>query len=374
MLQDDLAYYIALAHSTLSASILRRLAAGFDNSAREVWQAPDSQLLEWLKPDQLAKLNRVRHKLAPDSLPPVYEKAGVRVLPFASPDYPRDLRQIYDPPFVLFVRGNLEPVYHKTLAIVGTRRYTHYGERATCEMIAALKPFSPCIVSGLAAGIDTQAHKTALEHDLPTVAVFGTGIDQIYPTQNRRLAQQILDAGGALVSEYPIGMPGSRYSFPNRNRIIAGLSNGTLVVEGDVQSGALITARYALEENRHVLAVPGSIFSPMSAGPNQLIREGAVPVHCGQDIADALNWRSMPESRPVGTDTSSARPPENEGLATLTALERNVLLSIGYDATPLEGIQSHHPAMDIRELSATLTMLELQGLIQALPGATFCRN
>ncbi|MDO8600194.1 MAG: DNA-processing protein DprA [bacterium] len=205
--------------------------------------------------------------------------------------YPSLLKETAEPPEKLFVRGQI-PEGLPALAVVGSRKPTRYGMEATEKLIRELAASAELIiVSGLAVGIDTIAHKTALSCGLKTIGVLGSGLDRasFFPQENWGLSEKIIEAGGAVISEYPEGTPGLPHHFPARNRIIAGLSQGTLVIEAKEKSGALITARLALEENREVFAVPGSIFSIYSEGPNLLIQRGAKLVRNAKDIADELN-------------------------------------------------------------------------------------
>lgn len=215
--------------------------------------------------------------------------ADVKVITIDDPGYPQLLREIADPPRVLYVRGNLALEGKETVAVIGTRKPTPYGVQVTEKLVRDIA--RQCIIiSGLAYGIDAQAHKAAVSSGGITVAVLGSGVDDtsIYPADNRGLAQEIIQSGGAVISEYPPGTEPQRHHFPQRNRIIAGLSSKIVVVEAGEGSGALITAGLGLDYNREVLAVPGPITSPASTGPNQLIAAGARPVLEASDIAEIL--------------------------------------------------------------------------------------
>lgn len=372
MTKQTLLYHVALVHSYIANAALNRLVKAF-GSAKAVWHTSEAALQEHLLDKQVEKLLSARKHLDPERLLDGYHQAGIQVLSPGCSGYPALLKQIHDPPFLLFVRGNIEVVEGKPLAVVGTRLYTDYGARVVDTLIEQVKPDGPCVISGLAAGIDTLAHQAALRNGLPTVAVFGTGIDQIFPRRNSALAHSILEAGGALVSEYPLGAQGDKHTFPQRNRIIAGMAQGTLVIEGSLQSGALITARFALEENRQVMAVPGSIFSPMAMGPNRLIQEGATPVLTGTDIGQALTWHRAEES--LQKPMSPVQPALDQSVLTQLPKEQQRILSVvGYEPTSFEAIQNQNQAIPIMALQTALTMLEIHGLITALPGAKFCRN
>ncbi|MBI2625750.1 DNA-protecting protein DprA [Candidatus Parcubacteria bacterium] len=214
----------------------------------------------------------------------------------ADQTYPPLLAEIAQPPQTLYVRGSLEALAAPCLAVVGTRTPSAYGKQITPMLVSGLTRAGITIVSGLAIGIDTLAHEAALESGGKTVAVLGSGVDEIsvYPPENRTLARRIVEAGGAVISEFPEGTEPKPFHFPQRNRIIAGLSRGVLVIEAREKSGALITANFALEENRDVFAVPGPITIPTSAGPNRLIAAGAQAILSADDILDAWHLAELP--------------------------------------------------------------------------------
>jgi len=209
-----------------------------------------------------------------------------------SADYPQVLREIYDPPLVLYKKGPLA-LNKFCLAVVGTRAPTDYGLKATETIVRELKPAGATIVSGLALGIDTKAHQTALQNNIPTIAVLGTGLDRIYPRENTKLFENIAETG-ALLSEYVPGIKPEPWNFPRRNRIITGLSRATLVMEGNFKSGALISGKIALAQDREVYALPGPIFSEKSSGPNWLLQQGAAPLlnaeQLVQELLAAVSW------------------------------------------------------------------------------------
>lgn len=296
---------------------------------------------------------------------------GISIVTPDHPHYPPLLAEIHDPPFVLFVCGNTGALaVRKTLAVVGTRRATDYGRKATRKLVADLKGSGICIVSGLAEGIDGEAHQAALDTDLPTVAVFGCGLDTIYPDLHKPLARRILEAGGALVSEFPWGTRPDRGTFPRRNRIVAGMSGGTLVVEGGVKSGAMITARLASEEGRTVFALPGNIFSAVSQGPLSLIKNGATPVSEGTDIVAELNWQAVLEK--VYQPSLLTPPSDEPDTEDLSDSERRLLENISYDPMPVD-ILAERLSLSTATLNQMLTMLELDGRVKTLPGAKICR-
>lgn len=223
--------------------------------------------------EKVDRILEIRERISFHDIVKKMEDLNVRLLSIEDSDYPSYLKSIHDPPPFLFVRGKL-PLFHKSLGVVGTRGITPYGQMVTEKLVADLARNGFVIVSGLALGVDSCAHETTLKNSGITVAVLGSGIDKIYPSWNYRLAGRIINQGGAIVSEYPLGTPAMKHHFPERNRIISGLSRGVLVSEGGVKSGALITARQALEQGREVFAVPNNITKVSLSGTNHLIRRG----------------------------------------------------------------------------------------------------
>ncbi len=338
---------------------LRKLiqAAG---SAEAAWSAPMSQLKNWLTPSQLEGFAHRPSDTQITRMINTCTEQGVNILSYEDPRFPRLLQEIHNPPVLLFAQGHLNALNQRTLAVVGTRKVSDYGRKITQKLVAELAPAHVCVVSGLAAGVDAEAHQAALVHQLPTVAVFGCGLDIIFPRKNRPLAQDILDQGGLLLSEYSLGTEPSRATFPQRNRIVAGLAYGTVVVEGNRKSGAMITARLALEENRSVYAVPGSVFSPGSQGPLSLIQQGAMAVTQGQDILEDLHWEGS-ETKVLPLVRESVDP-----------IEQKVLEVIGFEPTSIDVIPMQ-TQLSSAQVNETLTLLELKGYLHMLPGAKVCR-
>ena len=236
-------------------------------------------------------------------------KAGARALTALDPDYPGLLKDIYDPPLVLYVKGRFSTAA-PAVGVVGTRKATNYGLRTAARLACELCGAGVTVVSGLARGIDTAAHQASLKAGGVTWAVIGTGLNICYPRENTRLAGEIVEKGGAIFSEFPMGAGALPVSFPRRNRVISGLSRAVVIVEGDFKSGALITARAALEQGREVLAVPGQVDCPVSRGPNYLIKNGAAPA---EDALDIIS--SFPPEALFGLKTSALSKPEGDGSA-----------------------------------------------------------
>src|SRR3989338_2967505 len=266
-------------------------------------------------------------------------------------NFPKLLKEIHLPPQLLYVRGVLKAEEH-CLAVVGTRKPTRYGIEATEKIIRELAKLSNLtIVSGLATGIDTATHLGALKNNLRTIAVLGTGVDSktIFPPQNKNLAEKIIQAGGAVISEYPEGAPGLAHHFPERNRIISGLSLGTLIIEAKEKSGALITARLSLEQNREVFCLPGSIFSSNSFGPHLFIKKGAKLVTSAEDIVEELNLPNLLEIRKEKLEI------------LLTKEEKFILDAISNEPLTVDEIKEK-TQFSTSGILSTLSMLELKGL------------
>lgn len=296
-------------------------------------------------------------------------------LTFDDPRYPRLLREIPKPPPLLFVRGDHTCLSLPQVAIVGSRNSTAGGSENAERFARYLAECGFAITSGLALGIDAAAHQGALNAGGKTIAVMGTGIDLIYPARHRGLAQAILDAGGALVSEFPLGVTSQAANFPQRNRIISGLSGGTLVVEAAVQSGSLITASYALQHDREVFAIPGSIHNPLARGCHQLIRQGATLVETAEDIVDQLaGLISYKRQEAIGSHRSLPlfhEPAKEASPPQVDAAEQALLDALGFDPLPLD-LLAERTGADIGSLSAGLIALEIKGLVQQI-GACYQR-
>jgi len=307
-------------------------------------------------------------------------KLGGDILILDDGVYPFLLREIYDPPIVLYVRGAWSECFEQPcIAIVGSRKCSTYGQNSALMLSRELAQRGVTIVSGLARGIDAAAHRGALEAGGRTVAVMGTGLDQVYPRDHHKLAQQILDGGGALVSQFPLGTPPVSENFPYRNRVISGLSLGVLVVEAAENSGSLITARLAMEQNREVFALPGNITSRTSFGTNYLIKgAGAKLVQQWQDIAVELPpqiaARMLPP--PVGRKGKEQALVNQLALTPhdLSETERTVFKLLSADNPAHIDALVETSKLSVSQLTGTLLTLEMRELVRALPGKCFVRK
>jgi DNA processing protein len=267
-------------------------------------------------------------------------------------NYPVLLKQIYNPPAQLYYQGSLLAQEKNPLAVVGTRKMSAYGQATTKFLVKELVAQGITIISGLALGIDTLAHQTALKAKGKTIAVLGSGLNRVYPQENKKLAQAIVANGGALVSEYPPETPPSRWTFPARNRIISGLSWGTLVIEAPEKSGALITARFSLDQDREVFAVPGSIYQPNSAGVHKLIKMGAHPVTSPEDILSAFDFKNGFQQKQIFTDFTE---------------EKIILKHLQAQPISIEKIIAQTKLTPLKVLSL-LTMMEINGKVKKSQG------
>jgi DNA processing protein len=352
------AYWLACQTAGLGWQSLRPLLKHF-GTIEALWAAASQDLIAIGASPKLAArvmaaracdLNRLRRQV---------EQPGTIALTLDDPRYPTLLREIASPPLVLFVRGQLEALSCCCLTVVGTRTPSGYGLRATRTITEPIAADGVTIVSGLAFGIDAAAHQAALAGRGTTVAVLGSGVDRITPFSNLDLGQAILEAGGAVISEYPPGTEPQRHFFPQRNRIIAGLSRATVIVEAGLTSGALLTARFALEENRELFAVPGPIDATTSAGPNNLLKLGASPVTSADDLRAVLGLDKP--SALLKTVEIHADTPAEATLLQLLAEPRHVdeLVTIS--------------TLETSVVNATLSLLEMKGRVRHLGGMHYVR-
>ena len=399
---DTLACWVALSQvPRLGAARFRLLEAHFDGDLTRAWRAPTRELRAAGIGGAAAQgIAAARAAASPDAELERLAQYGVRALTWQDDAYPARLKETPDPPPVLYLMGTLLPEDETSVAVVGTRRPTDYGRRVTDGLCAALAQRRITVVSGLALGIDTGAHTAALRGGGRTIAVLGNGLDTIYPAENGRLAQNIIAAGGAIVSEFALGAKPEPSNFPRRNRIISGMTLGTLVTEAGETSGTRWTVYHALEQNREIFCVPGSIYSPASKLTNRLIREGAKLVcevgdilaelglddatrQIPLDLTDNAPQNAVPGAGPVVNDDYRVRV--REGVAPAASGMLNGAAAGGMPAAPPESVDPDEAAVlrqvtaepihiddivravgrPVSEVSGLLTMLELKGLIVA---------
>ena len=289
---------------------------------------------------------------------------GATVITQESPVYPRSLREIHAPPIVLYVWGEIQERDQHAIAVIGSRKTTHYGNESAKKLAYQIAYAGLTVISGLARGIDTAAHQGALAAKGRTLAVIGSGLSRLYPPENRALAEKISNGNGAILSEFSMEIEPDRQTFPMRNRIISGWSHGILVIEAGLNSGALITASQAIEQGRSVYAVPGQINVPTAMGSNRLIQQGAKLVMSAGDILDDLEVL-LPEAKP--SPEAAVRP-----LPPLTEEEKRVYDAINAAETPIDQIAAKSD-LPSGTVSSTLLRLELKRLVKQLPGKYFVK-
>ena len=384
---------------------IRRLLTAFESAQR----ALDATLEELTQVEGLTanisqQLVSGKSRVSVDQELELIEAHNCHLLAINDSTYPMLLKEIADPPPLLYVRGELGQPDAPSITIVGTRSPTNYGKTISRQLSQQLAESGITVISGFARGIDTCAHQGALQANGRTIAVLGNGLSQIYPAENRELADEIMKSG-ALISEFPMTVPPFPKNFPRRNRVVSGMSSGTVVVEASIRSGSLITARHAAEQGREVFAVPGQIFSNQSKGSHQLINQGAKLINAIDDIWEAFPNRrltpsltSPPTPLPLdqndsargrvnsnlfaevsardtsigSTGTSSANP-SVQATQQLSTDERAILEAIGVPCSHIDQI-ARTTALPMNKVSSALVMLELKGIVQQMPGKQFARQ
>jgi DNA processing protein len=357
-MHHELPYYLAFVRVRgIGAARLRKLQAHFGTLQR-AWQASEFELVRaGLDVRTVGSVLQSRKTIVPDAELERVQKAGVTALSWDDPAYPKLLKEVDDPPPVLFVKGAILDDDAWAVGLVGTRRATVYGREVAETLATDLAHSNITVVSGMARGIDATAHAAAIKAGGRTLAVLGCGVDVVYPPEHRRLAQEIV-AHGALVSDYPVGTPPDATNFPPRNRIISGLSLGVVVVEADEQSGSLITAKFAAEQGRDVFAVPGNIFNRSSKGTNKLIQDGAKVVLDTQSVLEELNLNMVADHAEV-----QRALPEND-------IERSILARLTHEPIEVDEVV-RALALSPEQVTATLALMELKGMVRQGNGSSY---
>jgi len=352
---DDKRYWVGFnLVRGIGAVRLQALIAHFGDAA-SAWRAEPNELrAAGLGAKVTERLLEVRNGVDLDKLWDRILAQGITILTWIDEKYPARLKEIEQPPPVLYVRGELLPEDDFAVAIVGTRRVTPYGRQITDDLATFLGANGVTVVSGLARGVDGLAHDAALKAGGRTIAVLGSGVDRIYPTENRALAEQVI-LHGALISDYPVGTAPESSNFPPRNRIISGLSLAVIVVEAGESSGALITAEFAAEQGREVFAVPGNILAPQSKGTNRLIQNGALSLLTPQDLMQALNLTHI-------TAQKSARK-----MLPADDVEAKLMMTLGSEPLHVDEIRNQ-TGLPVEKVSAALVMMELKGMVRQVGG------
>lgn len=353
MSKNDLKYVHAInILATAKIDALQNMHDFFVGDWEKAWQ---SDLRKFLPVD--LDYQKVKRSIDPDKALARLEKEKIEIITIFDKTFPKPLKHISHPPFLFYIRGVSDVLKENCFGVVGTRALTDYGKRVTPDITKDLVRGGFIIVSGLAAGIDTLAHKTAIESDGKTIAVLGCGVDDrtIFPQQNLKLAHKIIETGGAIISEYAPGTHGSVFTFPQRNRIVSGLSKGVLVVEADIKSGALITARAAIDQNRDLFCVPGNIYSKTSQGTNYMIKEGAKLVTSAMDVLEEYNIY-LNEIKKV--------------IKPANALEAKILTVLSNEPVGVNDLV-RITGLGISEINVTLVMMELSRKIKNLGNNKF---
>ena len=323
----------------------------------------DLRSVEGIGPELVEKITSWKETTDADRERKWAEELGLTIVTMADKAYPASLMEIYDPPLVLYIKGTVPATWPRGIAVVGSRETSHYGLETAKKLGYQLAYAGVPVISGLARGIDTAAHLGALAAKGTTWAALGCGLDKMYPPENDVLAAKIVESGGCLISELPLGTSPDKRTFPMRNRIVSGLSFGCLVIEAGRQSGALITARQALDQGRQVFAVPGRIDNPLAQGCHQLIKDGAKLVEGVEDILSELEFLNL-----------RAEAPQPRALpANLSGDEEKVYAAIELDETPIDVI-TRETGLPSGTVSSTLLRLEMKKLVKQLPGKVFVRT
>ena len=323
----------------------------------------DLRSVEGIGPELVEKITSWKETTDADRERKWAAELGLSIVTMADKEYPVSLSEIYDPPMVLYIKGKVPATWPRGIAVVGSRETSHYGLETAKKLGYQLAYAGVPVISGLARGIDTAAHLGALAAKGTTWAALGCGLDKMYPPENDVLAAKIVESGGCLISELPLGTSPDKRTFPMRNRIVSGLSFGCLVIEAGRQSGALITARQALDQGRQVFAVPGRIDNPLAQGCHQLIKDGAKLVEGVEDILAELEFLNLREEAPQ----PRALP------ANLSPEEEKVYAAIELDETPIDAI-TRETGLPSGTVSSTLLRLEMKKMVKQLPGKLFVRT
>ena len=354
----DLFLALSFAVKFFSEKTLIKRLYNSGESLLEIFTSNKSNFKSQIANEEHEKINRLKvevKKTIVEELRNSLEEKGIKFVAYCEREYPQKLKNISDPPLALFYKGNLSNLNRlKHVAIVGTRSMTNYGNNITKKISSLLVEQNIIVVSGLAAGIDTCAHLGAVKSG-NTMAVVGTGPDIVFPVENQQLASEIVSTGGLILSEYIPGTPSAPWNFPQRNRIISAISDAVLVIEGDLQSGALITARFAIKQNKPLFALPGPIDSPQSNGPNILIKSGVAELLTSMnDILEKIGESSQIK---LGLEN------KNEKLESLSEKEKDICKLLSLQSKNFE-ILIQETNLDVKELLKYLSMLELKGVVE----------
>jgi DNA processing protein len=362
---EDKKYLVALCYFRKFGPVSLKKLKNYFPSWQSIFNAPAEEMIRSGIEEKIAiEFTQTRQEISPEKISDDLARENIKTISIEEDDYPELLKEIFYPPFLLFYKGDLAVNGLKTLAVVGARKCTYYGQQAIEKIIPPLVAHKILIVSGLAIGIDSLSQLETVKSGGRTIAVLGSGIDKksIYPAQNLLLAEEIIASGGAIVSEFPPGTPPLRMNFPQRNRIIAGLAQATLVIEANQKSGSLITARFALEEGREVMALPGNIFSQASEGPNNLIKSGAKPIFTSEDVLESFGF--FPEKNIENGE---------KDLSQFNLDEQKILKKLSHEPMHADELV-RATQLDTKIINSTLTILEIKKAVKNVGGGNYIIN
>ena len=362
---NDLLYQIALTQVPLIGYVHAKVLAEQLGSAEAIFKAKQQTLekIDGIGPQKAESIKTFQHFSEAEKELLFIEKYKIQPLFLTDEAYPKRLLNCYDSPTLLYYRGTANVNEARIAAIIGTRSHTDYGKAVTEKLVQELAAEKVLIISGLAYGIDTLAHKAALQNGLPTVGVLGHGLDTLYPAANARLAKEMVAAGGGLLTEFRSGTKPDKHNFPTRNRIVAGLADATIVIETDLKGGSMITAELANSYNRDVFALPGKLTDAKSRGCNHLIKTNkAALLTSGADLLELMNWLPQPAAK---------TRVQRQLFIELTAEERTIVNLLTENETlPIDGLYLQS-GLSTSTVAGALLSLELQGLVQSMPGKLY---
>jgi len=368
MTQNTDKYWLAFASIEKIGSVFIKTLYEHFGSIDLAWNAhiEDLHQIESLTRRQINDFFEAKKNTNPDECFEIIQKKNIKFITYTDEKYPELLKQIYNPPMTLFYKGDLSRCnFNRTLSVVGSRKASESAKIVLSKIISEFKGTDICIVSGLALGIDSCAHQSALNNNLTTICVIASGFDFIYPTQNKLLYKKIEEESGVIFSEYWPSFQPLQWRFPHRNRVVTGLSKGTLVAEAAIKSGALISANLCLEQNRELMCMPGLLTNPNTEGIYKLIKNGAAVITSATDILDALNWQ-------VQQHDALAEEKQNSCIdeLDLDEIEKNVFLTIATEPQNFDSILLE-TGLDFPDLMVVLTNLEIKGYIKQIDGEKY---
>ena len=356
---SDDKYFIAFASIEEIGGVFIKTILDIKGSVKSAWEADEKDFLNsGLRKSSVQTFLQKRDKTDPDKMYNMTVEKGINWLTYDSPDYPELLKQIEPAPMTLFYKGNLKRInFNKTLSVVGSRKASTMGKENLGRILKDFYGTDLTIVSGGALGVDTCAHENAIKNELSTIVVFGSGLNKPYPKQNEEMFEKICQNYGVIMSEFWHDSEPMPFRFPIRNRIVSGLSRGTLIVEAALKSGAMITANLCLEQNRELMCMPGNINNPNTQGIYHLLKNGAAMVTSGQDIMEVMGWEKI-------------KPQSKENNPNLSEIETNILKEISIEPITADSL-ANKLNLDMGDLMMNLTSMELSGLIKQIEGARY---